>query len=266
MNEITVVLPIHQFGSDADEMKKLATRAVESVIANSKNYDGLLKLMVVCPPSCSDEVNALLDTCIPDATLPYTIIINNGKTDFCSQINHAVEQVDTAYLSILEMDDVYNPRWFHMARQYYATHEDVSLFLPFVVQENCVDGSALFCNELVWAMSFSDELGVVDRKCLEDCASFNITGGIFNTDDFKAVGGFKPSIEVAFNYELLLRLTEKSLKIYVVPRIGYHHTIGRDGSLLDCYNKTKTTEEAQKWFALAKQECLYTEERQVGVE
>ena len=89
---------------------------------------------------------------------------------------------------------------------------------------------------------------------------------LFYSSPISAFGGFKPSITVAFNYELLLRLTEKQLKIYVIPRIGYHHMIGREGSLLDFYSKTKTTEEAQKWFALAKQECVYTEERDVKIE
>lgn len=264
MNNITIIMPIHQIGSETE--KSLAIKAMASVAANVNTFDGTLKFMTVCPPSCKDAIDALVKDAIGDSNVEVISIINEGPTDFCSQINCAVGHVDTPHFSILEMDDTYNPRWFGMAQQYYTTHEDVSLFLPFVVQENCVDNSALFCNELVWAMSFSDELGVVDRKCLEDCASFNITGGIFNTEDFKAIGGFKPSIEVAFNYELLLRLTEKQLKIYVIPRIGYHHTIGREDSLLDFYSKTKTTEEAQKWFALAKQECAYTEEHDVKIE
>ena len=257
-------MPIHQFASEND--KNLAVKAMASVIANMNTFDGTLKFMTVCPPSCKDTVEALVKETMGNSDIETISIINEGATDFCSQINYAVTHVDTPYFSILEMDDTFNPRWFGMAQQYYTAHEDVSLFLPFVVLENCVDNSALFCNELVWAMSFSDELGVVDRKCLEDCVSFNITGGIFNTEDFKAIGGFKPSITVAFNYELLLRLTEKQLKIYVIPRIGYHHMIGREGSLLDFYSKTKTTEEAQKWFALAKQECVYTEERDVKIE
>ena len=77
---------------------------------------------------------------------------------------------------------------------------------------------------------------------------------------------FKPSIKVAFNYELLLRMTKKELKVYVVPKEGYTHVIGREDSLTDEYNKTLTNEEIRKWFDLAKIECVFTEDRKTNIE
>ena len=101
-----------------------------------------------------------------------------------------------------------------------------------------------YINEIAWTNSFSSEIGFLDFDCLQDYPSFNLTGGIFNTKDFNTIGGFDSSIKVAFNYEYLLRLTKKELKVYVVPKEGYVHCVGRKGSLTDEYNNTLTN--AQK--------------------
>ena len=77
---------------------------------------------------------------------------------------------------------------------------------------------------------------------------------------------FKPSIKVAFNYEFLLRLTKKELKVYVVPKEGYIHVIGRKDSLTDEYNKTLSREEIKKWFDLAKTEYAFTEDRKTNID
>jgi hypothetical protein len=105
----------------------------------------------------------------------------------------------------------------------------------------------------------------LDYDCLQDYSAFNLTGGIFNTNDFKQVGGFKPSIKIAFNYELLLRLTKKELKVFVVPKEGYIHIIGREDSLTDEYNRTIPKEDINKWFDLAKIECSFIEDRKTSI-
>ena len=111
-----------------------------------------------------------------------------------------------------------------------------------------------YINEIAWTNSFSSEIGFLDFDCLQDYPSFNLTGGIFNTKDFNTIGGFDSSIKVAFNYEYLLRLTKKELKVYVVPKEGYVHCVGRKGSLTDEYNSTLTDEDINNWFKKAKEE------------
>ena len=89
-------------------------------------------------------------------------------------------------------------------------------------------------------------VGVIDFECLDNCSTFNLTGGIFNTSDFIKVGGLKPSIKIAFNYEFLLRATDKKLKVIVVPKEGYKHLIGRKGSLTSEYEKTISDKDVKK--------------------
>ena len=114
-----------------------------------------------------------------------------------------------------------------------------------------------FGNEAPWASSFSNEIGFIDNECLQNYFDFYMTGSIFNTDDWKEVGGLKPMIKITFWYEWLLRMTNKGKKIYVIPKVGYNHKLGRNGSIVDTYRKTVGEDESNFFFELAKREYFY---------
>ena len=42
----------------------------------------------------------------------------------------------------------------------------------------------------------------------------------------------------------MLRATNNSKKIYVIPKVGYNHTLGRNGSLTETYKKEITEDES----------------------
>ena len=46
-----------------------------------------------------------------------------------------------------------------------------------------------------------------------------------------------------------------------MPKSGYTHVLGRDGSLLMNYRKTVDTKEADFWFKLAKKESFFDTDR-----
>lgn len=257
MKDITVIIPILL---DAYQLplREMLDKAVDSVRAAAKNYTGgKVKLLIVRP---SDETTD--DPVYAD--LEYKHVYNKGNTDYCSQVNLGVENVDTEFFSILEFDDCYSPKWFKMFDEYYSTNEDASVFLPINVVHNQKENVSEFVNEIVWASSFSSEMGVIDFECLDNYASFNLTGGIFRTADWL---GYKPSIKVAFNYEYLLRATSKNKKqkIYVIPKEGYHHELFREGSLVDQYVKEIPEDTNPLWFELAKREYVYDEDRNKGI-
>ena len=111
-----------------------------------------------------------------------------------------------------------------------------------------------------------DDIGIINYERLEKCSLFNLTGSVFNTNDFRDVGKYKPSVKVAFNYEFMLRLTKKGLKCMVIPKEGYIHALGRKGSLSDKYLNEVTQKERNDWFNLAIRECKYKEDRNVGID
>lgn len=256
MKDVTIIIPIHKFDQ---EIEPLLRNAVKNVLETRECYkEGKLPLLLVGPSEIFEEstLKEILELDNVDK------VVNDGKTDYCSQINLAAKNVKTPHFSILEFDDLYNEKWFTMANEYFYGNESVSVFLPINVIIS--DDTYGLCNEVAWASAFSDEIGYLDHDCLSDYAGFNLTGGIFDTNDFNTIGGLKSTIEVAFNYEFLLRLTSKNLKVFVVPKQGYQHFVGRKGSLIDEIGK-KPKEEIEKWFDIAKIEHVHTEERKIDI-
>lgn len=258
MNKITVIVPIHILTKNVEN---LLHNSINSVINNRKNSEIDIKTLFVCPENIVTDLTNIMSGF--KNLENYEILPNTSEQhDYCSQINFAVSHIDDEWFSILEYDDVYSPYWFKSVKDYYYSRENVSLFLPINVQyEFDAPNIAQFCNEHVWANGFSETMGYIDFECLDNFYSFNLTGGIFNTNDFKKIGGFKPSIQVAFNYEFLLRLTHNKLKVFVVPKEGYTHILNREGSLLDRYYKEFDENAIKGWFDLAKCEYIYKEDR-----
>lgn len=252
MKDITIIIPVLNKQLFSNELSV----AINNIVDCQKNYkEGKLSVLIVRQVNESiDEKN------YNDIDVKY--VYNDGKTDYCSQINCGIKQVNTEYFSIMEFDDRYNTKWFNMFNEYLNTHEDVSVFLPIEVVHNVKTNEREFVNDIVWQISFSNEIGFIDFECLENSASFNLTGGIFKTSDWL---GYKPSIKVSFNYEYLLRATDKNQTIYVVPKEGYYHDIFREDSLISQYSEEFTDEDIQKWFELAKREYAFDIDRNKGI-
>jgi hypothetical protein len=89
-----------------------------------------------------------------------------------------------------------------------------------------------------------------------------MTGGIFNTADWNEVGGLKAPIKLTFWYEWLLRATYKGKKIFVIPKIGYLHKLGRKGSLIESYKNSIDDAESNFWVSVAKKDYFYKETRE----
>ena len=259
MKDITIIIPIHKFNENTNN---LLDNAFESIQKNQENYSfGKLIPMIVGPGEVLEQIGEVFG----EKYFYHNCRNNTNNLDFCSQVNVAAEKIETEYFSILEYDDMYSDNWFKMAHDYFYTNESVSLFLPINILTDTEHKQFQYVNEIAWTSSFSNDIGYLDFDCLQDYYSFNLTGGIFNTNDFKTIGGFKPSIKVAFNYELLLRMTKKELKVFVVPKEGYMHVIGREDSLTEEYNKTLSGDEIRKWFELAKTEYMFTEDRKTNI-
>ena len=262
MKDVTIIIPVHEYNDTVDALLR---KALESVSDCRKEFkDGYLPVVIVAPRKLDDVLtHSDIYQFIPETK----IIWNEGNTDFCSMINFGVDNISTDYFSILEYDDTYRKKWFKLANDYFYGNESISIFLPL----NAIhtgNKNWQFGNEFGLSNAFitddvddKDDVGIINFKRIEKCSVFNLTGAIFNRNDFIKVGKYKPSIKVAFNYELLLRLTNKGLKCMVVPKEGYVHEVGREGSLTDTYNKTLSDDEINKWFELAFREYVYDTDR-----
>ena len=113
MDNVTVIVPVHEI---SDEVRKYLKEALESVGKQDK-IDYLPKIIIVSPKSIFEDIKREVVDLI-DLTLNVEFLVNDGKTDFQSQVNFASESVDTDYFTILEFDDQLSTTYFKIAEQY----------------------------------------------------------------------------------------------------------------------------------------------------
>ena len=247
MEDITVIIPIHKLD---DSNINLFEKSFKSIFSQTEQPE---QLIVVGPESALPRRNISKNT---------TLIVNDGETDYCSQINLAVKSVKTKYFSILEFDDTYKPHWFKNVKKYIKSKTDVSAFLPIIQYVDQENNDICLGNEITWTASFlgEDNLGQIDQDTLQSYYDFSPVGGVFRTEDFIEVGGLKPSIKLSFWYEFMLRLTNNDYKIFVIPKTGYIHMVNREGSLT---SEIVNMSEKEKlfWLDLAKKEYYFKVER-----
>lgn len=248
MKDLVIIIPLHEFDKNVEE---LLTKAINSV----PEY---LEIRISCKNGLSNEIKKSYKKY--KNVVIYESESIDAPSDFCSLVNQAVG--DSKWFSILEYDDEYTPIWFDNFKKYADFYSDISIFLPL---EDLVDFSngkfVGIGNEAPWASSFSNEIGYIDSDCLQNFFDFYLTGSVFNTEDWEEVGGLKPSIKLTFWYEFLLRSTHNGKKVYVIPKVGYVHKLGRNGSLIDGYKSTIDDKESNFWVSVARKEQFYKEER-----
>ena len=248
-SDITVIIPVHKWDK---EIKNMFTEAVKSV---------------------PEEINIIVST-TNDSGFKFkdrktTVVISSDGCSFQHLVNLGVNNVKTEWFSILEFDDEYSRIWFDEFIRYQEYNQEYNIFLPMNDLYNVEGGKNEFVgngNEAVMAASFSEVIGVIDEKSLEDYFNFYIPGGIIKTQLWKQVGGLKESIKITVWYEFMLRVVHNGEKIYVVPKIGYCHVLGRKGSLMQEYRDTITPKESTFWFNHAKKQSFDKEDKKVKYE
>lgn len=264
MKDITILIPLH---SNEEKYNAMLQNAIANIYSMEEKYEGKIKTRIIFPKGM--EIPQLDGKDGSDISFLY----NPGDTDFCSQVNFGASLVDTEYFTIMEVDDRYSTKWFNMFNNYIDPSENISVYMPINVVHNLKTNGYEFVNQIAWSTSFTandenidvadmDRIGYITFNSLQDNASFNLTGSIFKTSDWLS---YKASIKVAFNYEYLLRATNKKQRIFVVPKEGYYHDIFRDGSLTDIYTKEIDDKDVAKWFELAKREYAFDEDRNNGI-
>lgn len=249
-NNISVIIPVNNLSDDLN--KNMLKTALGSVERQKRQPDDVI---IVMPKEIKNDFKY-------DGPLKIRIILNDGETDFQSQLNLGVQKVKTDWFTFLEYDDELSSIWLDVVDRYLAKKKDVSVFLPIIVDVDQEGKFLGFTNEILWANSFSDILGELDHEVLKVYKNFNIDGMVMNTEIYKKIGGLKSSIKVSFLYEFLLRLTYNGIKIMSIPKLGYKHVNKRENSLFDSY-KDLSEEEKSFWEELALKEFYHTVDRKI---
>jgi hypothetical protein len=256
-NLITVIIPLHEVQEGTNELYKNAIQSVVDQVVKPSN------VLVVTPigSEATKFANEFDYGIIKDLV---KVVENDGKTDFASQMNFGVSKCETEWFSILEYDDEYSKIWFKNVQTYIEAYSDVDIFMPIIVDVDEFGSFIGFTNEAVWANSFSEELGLLDKDALLSYQNFNIDGIVMKKDIYESYGGFKSNMELTFIYEFLLRMTYKSAKVMTIPRFGYKHVNQRVGSLFHNYKLNMNPVEANWWLNKAKSEFYHEHDREIS--
>ena len=256
--DVTVVLPIES--TKHKDFSELFNRSIVSIKNQSVNIEELI-VVHTKEQSLVDFLNEY-----DFEGLNVQLVLNEGSTDFSSQVNLGASKAKGTWVSVLEFDDEYSSIWFKNAKRYADAYSDVECFLPLVVDTDEKGNFAGFTNEATFAVSLNSEMGYLTNDVLLNYQNFQTSGMVIKKDTFNNNGGFKPSFKLTFVYELLLRLTYNSVKIMTVPRIGYKHTNMREGSIFWNYKFGEdriSDNEVTFWLESAKKEHFFINDRNI---
>ena len=251
MRKVTYIIPLNKFDESVEALLPNALKSIKN--GKLKEYSVIL----VGP----EDVLLKTEGIVSELKMKTSVknVCNEGKTDFCSQVNKAVMFCTTPFFCVVEYDDTVTEYWQDTAMR-YEKDADASVLLP--ITEFVDHGEWIsFGNVIAWSASFANEIGFIDLDCLDTYMDFNVTGSFIKTEDFISIGGLKPSLKIAAWYEFLLRACHNSLKVFVVPKVGYSHTINREGSYMDETKKDISPEEGKWLIATAKEEYFFKEDR-----
>jgi len=257
--DITVIIPLHEINETTEGLYSNAITSIEKQLVKPTS------VMIVTPKggSASEFAKNFNYGSISELV---SVVENDGETDFSSQMNFGVKRCKTTWFSLLEFDDEYSSIWFKNVDEYIEAYPDVELFLPMIVDVDTSGTFIGFTNEAVWANSFSDELGILDKEALLTYQQFNIDGMVMKTETYLNFGGIKKNMKLTFIYEFLLRMTFNSVRTMTIPKLGYKHLNQREGSLFNTYKTQIDPVEANWWLNKAKNEYYHTSDRELSYE
>lgn len=250
-NNITVIIPIHHLVKETKLSLEAAINSIKQQTVAPKDI-----LLVV---KQDRQIEEFCKTLVDESQI---LINKTSKTDYASQINLGVNNIKTEYFTVLELDDELNKTWISRATQYSKIYDKkVDIFLPIVYEYD--KGTFVhMMNEAAWADSFSEIQGFYDlQMCLEvDVASLN--GMVMKTTKFIELGGLKSNIKYYTNKEFLLRALNNSLKVFVIPKVGYLHSLNRKNSI-SAEMLTKDSKELTYWNNITKKEYYFKNDREI---
>lgn len=200
---ISVVMPVY------DVPERYLRAAIDSVIAQAYPY---WELCIADDASTETHVRAVLgEYASSDKRIKVVYRPKNGHISRAS--NSAIELASGEFIALLDHDDVLTP--------------------------DALFEVALLINRLPDAdMIYSDEDKIDDDGTLSDpyfkpdwspdtllSKMYTCHLGVYRTQIVRELGGFRPEFDGSQDYDLVLRVTERTRGIYHIPKVLYHWRI-----------------------------------------
>ena len=259
--DVSVILPIKS--SSHPWFEDYFNKAITSIVTQKKQINELIIVH-------TDETLLVehLDN-FNFSGLNVNRIVWTKTPNFAEQVNHGARIAKSKWITIFEFDDEYSNIWFNNVDKFSKAYPDVDCFLPIVIDVTENGQFAGFTNEATFAVNISNEMGILSNETLQSFQNFQLSGMVIKKSSFVDFGMLKASFKLTFGYEMFLRLTQNSVKIMTIPRIGYKHTNLRQGSIFWNYkngDEILSKEEVKFWIDSAKKESFFIVDRAIKYE
>lgn len=257
MNNVTTIIPVHEYNSTVEEYLH---KAIESVL-NQEEYSESQILII-----SNSEINKQIKENLEYLGNKINYVSNDGDLSYQSQVNLAVQHVNTDYFMVLEYDDSISNSYMKNVNFYINSYPAIDVFLSMIIEINERNEGIKITNETVWSQQFvgeNGEMGYLNLNLLKQYSDFKLSGAVIKKDVFNTIGKYKTKIQLTFMYEFLLRALNNGCVIYSIPKIGYKHLNSRENSMFDVYSKTMSIEERKYWFNIALSEYNFTNDRDI---
>jgi hypothetical protein len=262
MTQLSIIIPVSEFN---DTVKEYLAKAIKSV-ADQDNAPDKPQLVVVFPPKAAQVIFFVKELNLENVVK--FITTTDAAADYQSQINWAVNEIDTEYFSVLEFDDELGKTYVKNATQYAAAYPLVDIFILMMLEVDTENKPVKISNEIAWSQHFAgdiENLGYLSVETVKSYSDFKLSGAVIKKSDFVKNGGYKVNIKLTFMFEYLLRSLNNNSKAFIIPKIIYKHLVDRPDSMFEVYSKTMPKLERKFWFDIAMKEYFFNKDRELNL-
>lgn len=268
IHNLTIVIPVHKITKDDQKF-------FESCITSLKtqNLSSNEVVLIHTKETDLDLINEVLTKQKFKSKIKF--MLNEGKTDFYSQVNTFAKECKTEWFSILEFDDQLSKNSLDYFIQYKEAYSGIKMFLPLVADTDTEENFLKFGNDMGLVNSHDNltptetirRLGFVDFDMVNTHVLYRPIGAFIKTGEFIDCGMFKTNIKFHQQFEFMLRWCHKENETMTMFKLGYQHIVGRKKSHDSIIIESKPTgEEFNFWLEKAKKEYYFPFEREIDTE
>jgi len=206
--KVSIVMPVY------NTPEKLLNLAIESVRAQ---YYENWELCICDDASSQARVHSILESwSYRDARIRVTSLPDNLGVAAAS--NQALQSAEGEFVGFVDHDDELSPNALYEVAHLLQEHPDADV-----------------------VYSDEDKLGVTDKReqpffkpdwspeyllsCMYTCHF-----GVYRKAVLDQIGGFRPGFDGSQDYDLVLRTSEQTNRIYHIPKVLYHWRMTRDST------------------------------------
>jgi hypothetical protein len=259
---LTIIIPVHELTAETTPLLETAVYSIES-------QQGFVpaEVLVVAPASLASDLGQIFLTGI-ERKATYKVVTHEGATDIASQVNAAIAQASTEYVTILEFDDELGNQYIAEMALHVATQPEVEAWLPLIA---CVDTENRLLkhgNETLWVPKTEEVRpeGFVDAETTEVDADLFLSGAMVRKDVFTEGYGLKSNIPYTFVNEFFRRIVARGVVARGMGKLLYLHRERRPGSYvyeLMVGEKALSKDQQRELLELARTESAYEVQRPV---